>query len=361
MNWKSLTCFLLLTTLFAGCANTEKLQIPQGPNYLYMSDLRNIGVLDLSQQKVSIYKSSVFLQSMTYDKERKRIVAPGYSPEQKFAGLMLFEGGKSKQLDLEDEGFGPVHIYQHENLYVMDSARVQTEGPLQAKEIIIYDIDKNTTVKKFMIPGQIKAIAGSGTKVYVSAYYYPYFKELQGGYKSNIYEIDLETQNMRPIFPKDQLVVPFQIGLHNGQLYGVYNRVDNIPPDAPQNLFVKIDPKSGEVLQKVKLTDNARDLVFSADGNYAFVSHFYMLANQDVKIDNPVSRVDLQTFGVKKLEGDYRAAAILEHQGKIYLGSDLQPELTVLDESTLQVEKTLQVEMLPVYLANESKSGTGLY
>lgn len=363
MKWRTLSSLVLVASLLTACASTPKqTEVTREQNLLYLSDAKNVGVLDLDQQQVKIMENdSIFIQSLNYDKERKRIVAPGYIPGAKFAGLLLFDGEKSKEFDLEDEGFAPVHFFQHGDYYVMDSARVLSEGPYMVTETIIYDIQQNTAVKKFMIPGQVKDIVGAGETVYVSSYYYPKSNELQGKYKSNIYEINLRTKEMRKVFQQDQISVPFKLVVRNGGLYGVYHSATNIPPEAPQDLFVKIDPEKGEVVQKVKLAPHAKDVVISADGKHAYVSHFYMWSNQEVSIEDPLSQVDLQSFEAKKIQGNYRAASLLEQKGKIYVGSDLRPEITVLDEQSVQVEKTLEVELRPLYMANENKSGTQLY
>lgn len=357
-----LAAFVIVSSLTA-CAVSQPLQvsnIAKGNNVLFFSDTHNVGVLDLNQEKVSLLKNEIFLQSLNFDRNRKQIVAPGYSPDSNFAGLLYFDGEKKEKIDIvhQEKGFAPIRLYQYENTYLMNSAQALMDGPLQITELGFYDTKENKMVKKIRIPGIVQDISGNGSKAYVSSYNFPGDGTEKGvRNKSNIYEIDLVTKEFRKVFKEDQDYVPFEIEYQNGYLYGVYQSALNVPKDAPQNLFVKIDLKTGEIVQKIQLSDNARDLVFSADGKYAFVTHFYALFNKDIKIANPLTRIDLSTFNITDIRGDYRAVSILEQNGKIYIGDDLAHKLTVINEHSLKVEKTIQLEISPIYLANETHSG----
>ncbi|WP_282199771.1 YncE family protein [Collibacillus ludicampi] len=317
-----------------------------GRHTLYFSTAKNITSIN----------NKISLESLNYDKSRKQIVCTGYSPESGFSGLLIFNGNHTERDEIKESSFSPIQLYQYENTYLMNSAQVLSDGQSYLTELGFYDTNQKKIIKTVRIPGGVEYISGNGPKAYVSSYQFPNKGQDSILKKSNIYEFDLVTKEYRKIFSEDQDYVPFSVEYHDGYLYGVYQSALNVPKDAPQNLFVKIDLKTGNIVKKVQLSEYARDLVFSADGNYAYVTHFYGLF-QDITMKNPITRIDLHTFEAKDYPGDYRAVSILEQNGKLCIGDDLTSKLTVLNEQTLEVEKTIQLDIAPIFLANESRSG----
>lgn len=354
---------LLLTLLgMVGCSNlnifkNNSIHIINFENNLLVSDAHNIAILNLTNNESQLISNKIFLQSLNYDKNLKQVVAPGYSPDSNFSGLIYLENNKITKADLKQPGFAPIQLYQYRNMYIMNSAQVLKEGLLDNTELVFYDTSKNQIVKKIRIPGIVKDVSGNGSKAYVSSYQFPDESKYGVSKKSNIYEFDLETLQYRKILPQDQDYVPFRIEYHDGYLYGVYQDIINTPKDAPQNKLVKIDLKTGEILKSIQLSDNSRDLIFTQDGKYAIVTHFYALFNRDILIKDPLTIVDLQTYESKELAGDYRAASIINQNGKIYIGDDLNKKITVLDEKSLKQDKVISMDIAPLYLANETKSG----
>lgn len=327
---------------------------------IFISDCFNIGILSLKDYNVTVISNKTFLQSINFDKQKNLIVAPGYSPEAGFAGLIYFnEDHQNKEkIAGKNQGFAPIRLYQYQNFYLMNSAEVLSENGITITNLGLYDTSTKKIIEEFKVPGMVKAITGNGTKAYLSSYTFPGDEYSKGTKKkSNIYEIDLVKRQVRKIFPEDQDYAPFELQVYNGYLYGVYQSAKNVPENAPQNLLVKIDLNSGQIIQKVQLNDYARDLAFSKDGRYAYVTHIYALFNQSITIDKPLTQVDLKTFKTKEIEGNYRAISIVEHDGKLLIGDDLDSSLTIVDEQTLKVEKKIPLKIKPLYLADQNKSG----
>lgn len=79
--------------------------------------------------------------------------------------------------------------------------------------------------------------------------------------------------------------------------------------------------------------------------------------NRTKTIDKPLSQVNLKTFETKSIRGDFRVISIVEHNGKLYLGDEINSSITVLDEQTLKVEKKVPLQIRPIYIADENRSG----
>lgn len=339
--------FLILTA----CSNNSNNPLPNPVhpnNVLYISDSHKFERIDLDTNDHEIVKNSIFIQSLNYDKEKKRIVAPGYSPEQKFLGLLYVEGTDLKKQSTSP--FSPIHLYQFGTKYVMDSAQALKDGKIDITQIGVYDSNSDRMIKLLQVPGIVKDITGHESKAYISSYHSPGDAEYAGvPPKSNIYELDLDSHELRPIFKTDQQWVPFRLLFHDGYLYGVYQSARHVPKDAPQNILAKINPKTGTIEKTVQLSEFAKDLVVSTDGKSIFVTHFYELGSR-VPIQNPLSKIDISTFQVDVLTDRFRAASLASHDYKLYVGSDLDSQLTVVDEKTFKVEKTINTKMPALYI-----------
>lgn len=348
---------LILGAVFlAACSNYQPPSVSNpipNQNTLFVSDLHDILVLDPDQGQVSYIENRITLECLQFDKNQKQLVATAYSPESRFDGFVYFDvSGKGREdvnfVKRFDKPFAPVYWYQYENIYLMNSAIALGDGVGSVTELGFFDTKERKMIKTFQVPGIVQDITGNGPKAYVTSYNNP--EEAQK--RSNIYEVDLITKEFRKVFAEDQDYVPLEIGYQHGFLYGVYQYVkDLIPKDGPQNLFVKIDPKTGEIVQKLQLSENARDLAFSSDGKYAFVTHY---AQDQSKLAHPLTRIDLDTFKATDIPGDYRPISMLEHNGKLYIGDSFSKCLLVVNEQSLQVEKTIPLPIFPIYLVNEN-------
>ncbi|GIM45584.1 hypothetical protein DNHGIG_11330 [Collibacillus ludicampi] len=236
----------------------------------------------------------------------------------------------------------------------MDSAQILHDENMQVTALGFYDVQAQNIVSTIHIPGVVQDITGSGNKAFVSSYYPPQvaIEDKLPEKKSNIYEVDLDTKAIRPIFKEDQKYVPLRIISGGPYIYGIFQgeSADFLPKDAPKNILVKIDPKTGTLLNQVKLLPYAKDLVLSSDGRNIFVTHFEKLASA-TPISVPISRVSTETFDVKEVTGNFRACSIVSMNGKIYVGDELNQQLTVIDEQTLRIEKTIPVKLSAIYLS----------
>ncbi|GIM44688.1 hypothetical protein DNHGIG_02370 [Collibacillus ludicampi] len=319
-----------------------------GHSILYVSDSHKIDIVDVDTNKNNIINNSIFIQSLNYDKEKKRIVAPGYSPEEKFLGLLFVEGTDLKKKSTSP--FAPIHLYQYGNTYVMDSAQVLKDGKIDITQIGVYNSSTESMIKLLQVPGIVKDIIGFGSKAYISSYLSPESTQNEGvPPKSNIYELDLHSYKLRPIFHQDQKFVPFRLLFHDGYLYGVYQSANNVPIEAPQNQLIKIDPQKGVIEKTVQLPIFAKDMTLSSDGKSIFVTHFDQWGSQDL-LEKPLSKVDLSTFQVDELTYPIRAVSLVSLNGKLYVGNSIDRNIVVIDEKTFKVEKTIQAEIPAMYM-----------
>jgi hypothetical protein len=362
--WKFTVALLLTVSLFVGCSEAPKLTAPDPsqPNVsaedqLLVSDTRNIGILDLSTGKMEVVRNKLFLQSIQFDKRTGNVLAPVYSPDPVFLGLLEFHGSKKKEIHLEDEGFAPIRLYQYENSILTNSARALREGDATVTEVAFFNLDTGKLEQKQVIKGIVRSFAGEGNLAYIAAHHYPGENPSALTKHSNIYEVDMKAKSLRPIFPENQAYVPLEIGVKNGKLYGVYQTYPNDKIGYKKDQFVWIDPATGETKKTVDLNPYARFLRFSTDGKYAYVSHLYAIFNPESNVKAPLSRINLETFEVDTLEGSFRAASMAEWDHKLYVGDELKNTITVIDEETFQIEKTIPSEISPVYLASRHDAG----
>lgn len=345
--------WLLPLSLFflVACSNSSHYPLStttEGHPILFISDSHKIDIMDLSTNDQKIINNPIFIQSLNYDKEKKRIVAPGYSPEQIFLGLLYVEGTDLKKRSTSP--FSPIHLYQYGRTYVMDSAQELKDGKMDITQIGVYDSSSERMIKLLQVPGIVKDITGFGTKAYLSSYLSPESAKIAGvPPKSNIYELDLHTYELRPVFHQDQKWIPFRLLFHDGYLYGLYQSANNVPIGAPQNQLVKMDPQKGTIEKTVQLSEFAKDMTLSTDGKSIFVIHYDQWGSKSPP-SKPLTKVDLSTFQIKELTDPIRAVSLVSLDGKLYVGSDLDGKITVIDEKMFQVEKTIHAEIPAMYM-----------
>ncbi|MFC4767623.1 YncE family protein [Effusibacillus consociatus] len=348
LNKKFLVSVTLL--MMTACSNMSNNPLPNTlneNNVLYISDGHNLQEIDVDTNDQKVIKNTIFIQSLNYDKDKKKIVAPGYSPGD-FWGLLYVEGTDLKKQSTLP--FSPIHLYQFGTKYVMDSAQALNDGKIHTTQVGLYDSNSDRMIKLFQVPGIVKDIAGYESKAYISSYHSQENAQFAGvSPKSNIYELDLNSNELRPIFKNDQKWVPFKLLFQDGYLYGVYQSGRNVPKDATQNILAKINPKTGTIEKTVQLSKFAKDLVLSTDGKSIFVTHFDEWGSQET-IQNPLSKIDLSTFQVDVLSDNLRAASIVSNENKLYVGSDLDGKITVVDEKTFKVEKTINTKIPAMYI-----------
>ncbi|MGG2094638.1 hypothetical protein AB1283_18900 [Bacillus sp. S13(2024)] len=116
-QWRNLITIFLICSFLTACSESKPLQVTNitlDKNKLFFSDAHNLGILDLNQDDLSLVKNKIFLQSLNYDKKKKQIVVPGYSPDSNFAGLLYFNGDKTEEVNFlnQEKGFAPIQLYQ---------------------------------------------------------------------------------------------------------------------------------------------------------------------------------------------------------------------------------------------------------
>jgi len=367
----TITAALLLTvSLAVGCSEAPPAQpsvsasaaapnqaVANSADQLLVSDTKNLGYLDIATGKMQIVRNKVFLQSIQFDQQTGDVLAPGYARNPAFVGLITLNGTDKKEVSIKDQGFGPIRLYQHEKTLLMNSAQVQKVGDADATELAFFNRDTGKLDNKQKVKGIVQSIAGEGSTAYLAAQHFAGKDSSTPVKHSNIYAVDMNSKSLRPIFSEDQAFVPLELGVKNGQLYGVYETYPNGAVSSPQDQFVLLDPATGETKKKVDLNPYARDLSFSADGKYAFIAHNYAMFNPEAKVKAPITRINLETFAVDTLEGDFRAANMVEWNHKLYVGDELKKQITVIDGNTLQIEKTIPLEIPPIYLASKTESG----
>lgn len=365
------TAALLLTvSLAVGCSEAPPAQpsvsasaaepsqaVANSADQLLVSDTKNLGYLDIATGKMQIVRNKVFLQSIQFDQQTGDVLAPGYARNPAFVGLITVNGTDKKEVSIKDQGFGPIRLYQHEKTLLMNSAQVQKVGDADATELAFFNRDTGKLDNKQKIKGIVQSITGEGSTAYLAAQHFPGKDSSAPVKHSNIYAVDMNSKSLRPIFSEDQQFVPLELGMKNGKLYGVYETYSNAAVSSPQDQFVLLDPTTGETKKKVDLNPYARDLSFSADGKYAYIAHNYAMFNPEVKVKAPITRINLETFAVSTLSGDFRAATMVEWNNKLYVGDELKKQITVINEDTFQIEKTIPLEIPPIYLASKTEAG----
>jgi rRNA processing protein Gar1 len=331
-----------LVLLLTGCSQANPASTTKG-HPIYISDAHNVETFDLTNNQEQVVKNGIFIQSLHFDPQKKRVIAPGYSPEESFIGLLYIEN--NKLIKKSTDPFAPVHLYQYKNKYVMDSAEALVDGNTIATNVGIFDSNTEKFLKELKLIGLVTDIVGNESKVYISSFCTP--SESNEKKKSNIYELDLNTNKVRPILKQNEKRVPLQIAYYNGFLYGIYPRDGSI--ERTQCNLAKINLSTGEIEKEIPLNSYAKDPVISVDGKNIYVSHFYQ-PGSDVKIPNPISKINLDTFKVELLSGDFRAASLIQDGNKLYVGSDMEPKLVVVDEKNFKIEKTINTKITTFYL-----------
>lgn len=196
------------------------------------------------------------------------------------------------------------YLYAYKNHVLSDSWIIHHDanGEIMG-QFGIYDVQKKKLMKTFKAYGTFDAITGYKNTAYVTMF---------GSMKknSNVYEVNMDTSSIRPVFRTSQARAPKVLFSANGHSYGFYKHWDT----GPANELVSIDLKTGKTKAIAKLSAYAYNMQIC--GELAIVVHFDEM-NEHITIPDCVTIVNLKTGQQTKMSiPDIRPTNIIGYDEK---------------------------------------------
>lgn len=261
------------------------------------------------------------LADISYNKENQTLFSVN-------RGKKGYFGLNDKTTSSCDTGLSaPNYIYSYKNYVLSDSWMIyhNSDGEMMG-QFGIYDISKKQLIKTFKTYGTFDAITGHANLAYVTMF---------GSEKnnSNVYEVNMNTLQIRPIFHTPQPRAPKIIHSEEGSSYGFYKHWHF----GPANELVKMNLQTGEKETIANLDIYAYNATILRD--IAVVIHFDDL-KENVDIPDCITIIDLKNGSSTKMHlPGIQPTNIIAYNNKMVAVTDENGFLLLIDPFEKKVIK----------------------
>lgn len=295
------------------------------PNKIFLVQKDNGG---LSKK---VIHNNKFMHTSFYNDEDGSIIAAAYSPENSFAGLTYFQSEK-KPIDIDTEGFGPIHAVASVGLVFMDSSlSLSDSNGFPLTEMGLFDVKKEKFIDKFKVDGIVQYIIKTEDD---EAIFSSFAGETN---KSNIYKYSFKSKKVEKLLESNQASIPNKLEIYNNMLIGLS---DTEAPGLEGDKNKLLVLEDGEVKREVKLKGGTIDftvfnemifVIYETNGS-SFIEAMDLTNDKLEKVSLAKNPTNIKRWGEYLIIIDsYKTLTLFDKELNKINELDLNPDSKVFD------------------------------